>query len=104
MDYKKHTKDRFIEKFSKTYKCKKIGLTELSDENYYELCSIANDEKLVLYEDPIKKKKSKRKIIFYKNILMWCVVSHKKKIIKTIYPVRKKDFNKIHMPVKESTI
>jgi len=78
MDYKEHTKLRFKERFNK----------ELSDDDYYKICDICKSSDVYFKQNTYKK--AIKMIIKYDSNYIWCVVSHKKKIIKTVYPVQRR--------------
>jgi hypothetical protein len=79
MDYKQHTKQRFVERIlSSTW-------LELSDDDYYKMCDISNNS--FIFKDSNKN----RVIIKYNDTFIWCVISKKSKIIKTIYPIDRRD-------------
>ena len=98
MDYKKHTKDRFREKFLPIIKSKKIknfwkdktnkSWVDLTDDDYEEMCIICNNSPL------FKQVEKNRVLIKYNNTYLWCVLTKKKSVIKTIYPISKSDFRK----------
>ena len=100
MDYKKHTKDRFAERFINVPECKKAGLTYITDEDYYKMCELASSDDYGFLKK-ITNRGGYKKVIFYIGIPMWCAVSKKKKIIRTVYPIRKRDFRKIKNIEKE---
>ena len=77
MDYKEHTKNRFIERFNK----------KLSDKDYYKICDICRNDNNYIKKDTYKK--ATKMVIKYEDIYMWCVLSNKKKIVKTVYPIKK---------------
>jgi len=88
MDYKKHTKQRFVEKVLPSNKFHNTGdesWLELSDDDYYKMCDISNNS--FIFKDSNKN----RVIIKYNDTFVWCVLSKKSKIIKTIYPIDKRD-------------
>ena len=98
MNYKEHTKQRFNEKFIPLFKNKKKNnfwknkinqnWSELTNEDYHNLCKISLNE-------PLYKELSKNRVIIkYNNTFMWCVLTKKSKIVKTIYPIDKSDFKK----------
>jgi hypothetical protein len=73
MDYKKHTIERYKEKF----------LSEISEEDYNKL------KEIVSIENAIKLKKKRYKtILFYKERYMTIIFNDKKTII-TTYPARR---------------
>lgn len=76
--YRKHTKQRFKERFS--------DLPELSDEDYNIIKSMAKNSRLVIGKH--------KKLIVYKNVPMWCILSNSKNV-KTIFPVKKSFLKKI---------
>ena len=96
--YRAHTKQRFKEKFVPINLNKKIKnfwrdkyskqWLELTDDDYDNLCNICRNEPL-----HVQIEKS-RVLIQYNQTYMWCVVTKKKKVVKTIYPIRKSDYNK----------
>lgn len=78
MDYKKHTQNRFIERFKMI----------LSDKDYKELCQLTKT-----YNNFIMKQKSKKvykKIIHFKNKYMWCVYNRRNTVF-TVYPIHGND-------------
>ena len=97
MDYRKHTKERFLERFVPMFKSKKVkykdqrDFKELTDADYDTMCELCGTS--ATFKIPSYKKGSKV-IIEYKGINFWCVISHKSKIIKTIYPVRNSDYKR----------
>ena len=93
MDYFKHTQKRFFERFKNSWSFKKSGMIDLTIEDYHKMCEICKDDSKVLLQENLKKRGC-RKLIYYNGISMWCVISHKSKIIKTVYPVKNK-FRKI---------
>ena len=88
MDYKQHTKQRFVEKVLPSNKFHNTGdksWLELSDDDYYKMCDISKNN--FIFKDCNKN----RVIIKYNDTFVWCVLSKKSKIIKTIYPIDKRD-------------
>ena len=83
MDYKQHTKNRFKQRFFK----------DLSDADYYAICEICRNK--INHIEVASYNKSTKMVISYNNNLMWCVISKKKKIVKTVYPVSKKIFDSL---------
>lgn len=72
MDYKKHTKDRFKERFGQN----------MSDTEYFELTEIAR-----LNPNKVKvSNKASKVIVNFKGNDITCILSYKKKIVKTVYP------------------
>lgn len=100
MDYKKHTKDRFAERFQNVSSCKKVGIIDITDEDYFKMCELASDDSKGFLKK-ITNRGGYKKIIFYNGIPMWCAVSEKKKIIRTVYPIKNSDFRKIKNIEKE---
>ena len=97
MNYKEHTRQRFEEKFIPIIKGKKKKFwehitssywLEFTDGDYNNLCEVSLNDPL--YREPTKN----RVLVKYKNIFMWCVLSKKSKIVKTIYPIDRSDFRK----------
>jgi len=96
MNYKKHTKERFREKFlpyfnnlfTKTNKNRHKSWVDLTDNDYEEMCIICNNSPL------LKQVEKNRVLIKYNNTYIWCVLTKKKSVIKTIYPIDKSDFRK----------
>ncbi len=93
MDYKKHTQQRFIERFIPIIKRKKTGGSiidwlELTDDDYSNLCRISLENPLFIHTE------KRRVIVKYRNTFMWCCLSKKGKIVKTIYPIDTSDFRK----------
>lgn len=98
MDYKKHTKERFTEKFLPIIKSKRIKnfwkdknnkqWLELTDDDYDNLCNICRNEPLLIQSE------KSRVLIQYNQMYMWCVVTKKSKIVKTIYPTDRSDLRK----------
>lgn len=84
MDFKKHTQERYKERFN----------AELSDSEYMQICELCKSGKIYI-EKPSAKKRSKKVVIVYREIFMWCVISKRRKIVKTVYPVSKKDLKSI---------
>jgi len=84
MDYKKHTQERFFEKL-------KVIIT---DDEYNNLCEICNKDENIIIQIP-NRNRSYKKIIKFNNNFICCIVSHKKKIIKTIYPISTRRMNKL---------
>ena len=85
VDYKKHTQERFLERFNKI----------LSDEDYYKLCEIGKDDTQGYLLEQVKRG-AKRKIVVYNDVMMWCVFSGKKRILKTLYMVPNKIVKKLN--------
>lgn len=95
MDYKSHTKQRFAQKFLPTIKSRRSkkfwkdsinkNWIELTDDDYVNLCLLSNNKPLFI--DQLKN----RVIVSYKGMFLWCVLSKKSKIIKTIYPISRSD-------------
>ena len=81
MNYKKHTQDRFFERF-------KFIIT---DAEYDILCKMCNDNFIQIEPN---RNRSIKKIIKYNNIYICCIISHKTKIIKTVYPVKRSKVKK----------
>jgi len=103
MDYKQHTKDRFIERFVTMNKSKKRKFwrersnknwNELTDTDYKNLCELCNTNPLHKQLDKV--------IVRYNNTYMWCVLTRKKKVVKTIYPITKSHYNKF-LKIYETT-
>jgi hypothetical protein len=90
MEYKLHTQQRFTEKFIPIFKKSKINneWSEMTDEDYFKLCEICRNKPL--YIQPGKS----RVIARYNDTTMWCVLTKKTKIVKTIYPVDRADIRK----------
>ena len=102
MDYREHTKQRFKEKFvpintscilnKKVRKFWKDKINtqwlELTDDDYDNLCNICRNEPLLIQVE------KSRVMIRYNQMYMWCVLTKKKKVVKTIYPTGKSDYNK----------
>ncbi len=97
MDYRAHTKQRFREKFApiinkkiKNFWKDKINKQwlELTDDDYENLCNICRNEPLLIQSE------KSRVLIRYNQVYLWCVMTKKKKVVKTIYPIRKSDYNK----------
>ena len=84
MDYREHTKQRFKERFLNK------SISELSDEDYDNICVICRNTDAFLKANNQHRKSSVKKLIFYKEIRMCCIVSKKRKIVKTIYTVNKR--------------
>jgi hypothetical protein len=76
MDYKAHTKKRYRERFHK----------ELTDIDYYNLCEICRKDQC--FEKKKANHKAVKMIIKYKDDYMWCVLSNKSKIVKTVFPIK----------------
>jgi hypothetical protein len=74
MDYKKHTQDRYLQRFGAI----------LTDDDYSSM-------KLLVCKDNAYKKNRNvfKEIIKYKNQYIWCVFNRKNTIF-TVYPVKKK--------------
>jgi hypothetical protein len=100
MDYRTHTKQRFKEKFVPINlqpnrrkrkfwrdKCNKQWL-ELTDDDYDNLCNICRNEPLLIQGE------RSRVLVQYNQMYMWCIMTKKKKVVKTIYPINKGDYNK----------
>lgn len=95
MDYKRHTKERFKEKFLPiitTKKLKIIDWVDLTDNDYKEICIICNNSPL------FKQAEKNRVLIKYNDTYLWCVLTKKKSVVKTIYPIDKSDFRKYLQP------
>jgi hypothetical protein len=61
-------------------------ILKFTDNDYTNLCEIANSNFLF---------KTKCKVIIqYNDIYMWCILTKKRKFIKTIYPVDRSDIRK----------
>ena len=100
MDYREHTKQRFKEKFvpinlqsnKKVRKFWKDKINkqwlELTDDDYDNLCNICRNEPLLIQGE------RSRVLVQYNQTYMWCVMTKKRKIVKTIYPIDKGDYNK----------
>ena len=98
MDYKEHTKQRFKEKIFPINYSKKIKnfwkdktnkqWLELTDDDYYNLCVVCRNEPLFTQQE------KKRVLVKYNGTYMWCVMTKKSKIVKTIYPIDRSDYNK----------
>jgi hypothetical protein len=96
MDYRKHTKERFYQKFLPIIKSKKKNFwkgktsnnwVEFTDDDYLNLIEVS--------KTPIHIHKEKSRVLVrYKDTLMWCVLTKKKKVVKTIYPICRSDFRK----------
>ena len=85
MDYNKHCKEKFIERFGKNNE----EWLELTDSDYENLINECKTNPLLI--EPLKN----RIVIYYKKTYMFCILSKKSKIIKTIYPLNKKYYRKI---------
>lgn len=83
MDFKNHTKERFKERFG----------VELSDTEYLKICDICRSNDI--YIKRYGSNNSLKVVIKYENQYIWCVISHKRKIVKTVYPVKKRIINKL---------
>lgn len=83
MDYKAHTKYRFKQKFFK----------DLSDADYYAICEICRNK--INYIEVASYKGATKMVISYNDNLMWCVLSKRRKIVKTVYPVSKEILNSL---------
>ena len=97
MDYKKHTQERFLERFmyyNHRVTEKRPEMKYLTDDDYYNMCEICKNNSNVLYQEQ-KHNKATLKVIQYKGRNFSCIISNKKKIIKTIYPVDKKILERI---------
>jgi hypothetical protein len=103
MDYKQHTKDRFIERFVPMNKSKQRKFwrernnknwTELTDTDYLNLCELCNTNPLHKQLDKV--------IVRYNNTYIWCVLTRKKKVVKTIYPITKGHYNRF-LKIYETT-
>jgi hypothetical protein len=77
MDYKEHTKIRFKERFNK----------ELTEIDYYKICDICRNGFSYTKKDAYNK--AIKMVIKYEDNYMWCILSNKKKIVKTLYPIKK---------------
>lgn len=71
------------------------SISELSDEDYDNICIICRNTDSFLRTKNSHNNYSVRKIIFYKEIHMCCVISKKSKIVKTIYPVKRRLLKKL---------
>ena len=91
MDYKRHTQERYKERFIRYHNI----LPEISDEDYYIMCIIGRDDNQGYFLK--NKNKSKKKIIFYNNIPFCCIITRKSKVVKTIYPVKKSILKKLNI-------
>jgi hypothetical protein len=102
MDYKLHTQQRFVEKFipiskkkSKTFwentggdRGPSIDWVEITDEDYSNICKMC-------LENPLFSQPERRRVIIkYRNTFMWCAMTKKSKIVKTIYPIDRADVRK----------
>ena len=90
MDFKKHTQERYKQRF----------LRELSDSDYEKMCEMCKNGNTLFEKISPKKerRRSHKMIILFNDIYTWVVVSKRKKIIKTVYPMRAKDL-KLLTPV-----
>ena len=94
MDYREHTKQRFKEKFvpinlRKSWKDKiNKQWLELTDDDYDNLCNICRNEPLLIQVE------RSRVLIQYNQMYIWCIMTKKKKVVITIYPIDKGDYNK----------
>lgn len=82
MDYKLHTQERYLERYKEI----------LTDDNYFELCEICRKQESWLSNTQVKRGAS-RILIMYNNHKVTCIVSRKKKIVKTVLHLTKKDKN-----------
>jgi len=89
MNYKEHTKQRFKEKFRNN------SIKELTDDDYYEICNLCRNKNILLEKK--NKNGGKKMIINYNNVYMWCILSNKSKIVKTIYPIDNCDRNYLNI-------
>lgn len=77
----KHTKERFIERFD----------IKLTDEGYIKLCELCKDKNAIKIPT---KSGCEKVIINFMGILVCCVTSKRRKIVKTVFPVKNKIFKK----------
>ena len=75
MDYKKHTKERFFERFKK----------EITDNEYTNLCELCKNEKNFIMIKTSYKKRLKV-IVYFNNIYIWCALSQKNNVL-TVHPI-----------------
>lgn len=76
MDYRKHTKDRYFERFN----------IELSDDDYNNLCELSKQDNYIIKPDI--NRRVYKKIIFYNNKHMW-IIYNRKNTIFTVYPIKR---------------
>lgn len=86
MDYKKHTKERYLERFK----------SELTDDDYTELCNICKSDNVILQvrQNRLNKNRNRKNLILFRNKYTWCVLSKRGKI-KTVFPAKRKEIKKI---------
>lgn len=75
-DYRKHTKERFKERFLSNKYSKMTSMDEMSDEEYNKLCEMCRDEDV---GDLITKYK---KVVNFRGIHIW--VAYTKRISKRV--------------------
>jgi hypothetical protein len=97
--FKKHTQRRFKERCVPFYKS---SITELTDEDYFQLCEICKSDAGKYPGEPVpnptnhpEKVNRCRKIVNLKGMLIWCVYHKKNGIVRTVIPVTTKDITKI---------
>lgn len=103
-DYKEHVKRKFKERFVPIVSTKNIKnfwkdktkkeWIEFTDDDYNNICNICNTNPLL-----IQKEKS-RVLIRYNETYMWCAMTKKSKIVKTIYPIDRSDYRKYLTGIK----
>lgn len=96
--YTKHIKRRFTEKFKDIHVCISNELTYLRDIDVMEISNLALNT-----EGYLSRKGNKntiKKVIFFNGVSMWTVIDPNKQIVKTIYPVKKKEIKLLYKITK----
>jgi hypothetical protein len=96
--YTKHIKRRFTEKFKDVRACVSNDLTFLRDIDVIEISNIALNTDGYLARKG--NKNTIKKVIFFNGISMWTVIDPNKNIVKTIYPVSKRDIKLLYKITK----
>lgn len=96
--YNRHIKQRFTERFQTLNVCISNELTHLRDIDVKEISEIALNTDGYLARKG--KKNTIKKVIFFNGLSMWTVIDPKKKILKTIYPISKKELKILYKITK----
>ena len=91
-DYKKHTKERFKERFlSNPYYIKEGFKDEMTDDEYQNLCELCKDNDIGYLYTKYKK------VIQFRGFYMWVAFTKKTRTVKTIFPINKSAYKKLKL-------